>query len=415
MPPPNEQAAALLPLAVSILESWEKSDASLDDLLDQIPHHVPQRVRAGVTSVLFAYFRNRTAIEAFLRDTPYKIKPRFARIIQIALAQIFFQSALPDFAVVKMAVDYAKKRFGPTPGNLINKILRDCATQQNRMPAPTLPENVMRAWSCLIPQEAIQEIIQVFPQTPPFTFRSINQFSISAGLNITPISDTFLPPNLFYTPHTPGDILGSELFHNGHIYIQDPATFFVIHNISKTIQHPITKIHDVCAAPGGKALMLAEFLKPEQIRLSDRSEKRQKLTRQNLTRCAHLLPKTHFEISVADATHPVNDFFDLVFLDVPCSNTGVFRHRPDALYRYTPEKIDELKALQFEIIDQQSRTVAPHGYLVYSTCSIEPSENQEQAERFLATHPNFKILTQETLYPSALHDGAFCAIFQRKD
>ena len=105
--------------------------------------------------------------------------------------------------------------------------------------------------------------------------------------------------------------------------------------------------------------------------------------------------------------------FDLVLADVPCSNTGVFRHRPDALWRFSEKDLNAVVELQREILEHAARLTAPGGQLVYSTCSLEPEENILMAEYFIARHPEFSLLTGQTLLPSASADGASAFIFRR--
>ena len=107
--------------------------------------------------------------------------------------------------------------------------------------------------------------------------------------------------------------------------------------------------------------------------------------------------------------------FDLILADVPCSNSGVIRRRPDAPWRYQVKRVAELTLLQADILDSLSLLVRPGGRLLYSTCSIEPEENTRQIENFLALHPGFTLKKQALFLPSEIHDGAFGALLEKKN
>ena len=102
--------------------------------------------------------------------------------------------------------------------------------------------------------------------------------------------------------------------------------------------------------------------------------------------------------------------FDKVLVDAPCSNTGVFRRRPDARWNWTTEKLESLVKLQAEILDVAASRVRVGGKLVYSTCSNEIEENQQQVDAFLARHPEFTLgETRESIPCESGCDGAFAA------
>ncbi|MFA6716898.1 MAG: hypothetical protein WCS27_16080, partial [Victivallaceae bacterium] len=96
--------------------------------------------------------------------------------------------------------------------------------------------------------------------------------------------------------------------------------------------------------------------------------------------------------------------------DLPCTNTGVFRHKPDALWRFTEKTLTETVKLQLNILCKAAALVASGGQIVYSTCSIEYEENQGQIEKFLKNNSDFRLVRQRLLLPNKYHDGAFSAI-----
>ena len=190
-------------------------------------------------------------------------------------------------------------------------------------------------------------------------------------------------------------------FRNGEAYVQDPATSLAPSLPDYT---QINSALELCAAPGGKTLMLAEKLKRgAKLVAADRSAKRQERTRAN---CAKYGVAAEV---IAAEPRELKGSFDLVVADVPCGNSGVFRRRPDAMWRYSPERQKELAELQMSILDEAARLVSPGGQLVYSSCSIEPEEDDGLVAAFLRKHGEFRLLKSRLLLPSVVNDGAFAA------
>jgi 16S rRNA (cytosine967-C5)-methyltransferase len=119
------------------------------------------------------------------------------------------------------------------------------------------------------------------------------------------------------------------------------------------------------------------------------------------------------EVIVQDA-RVVNGGYDRVMLDAPCSNLGTLARRPDARWRKTPEQIDELAALQAELLDAAAGATAPGGVLVYSVCTISPAEGPEQVDRFRERHPAFTETSRRQTLPHVdTTDGFFIARLER--
>jgi 16S rRNA (cytosine967-C5)-methyltransferase len=166
-----------------------------------------------------------------------------------------------------------------------------------------------------------------------------------------------------------------------HAVVQDPAANMV----SVYTDVPIgTKVADLCAAPGGKLLAVSD--RPLYTLAVDRSEARLRMVRENAART-----ERHVGLAVADARRPPLRSVDVVLLDAPCTGTGTFARRPDARWRLGPESVTEMAALQAEMLVATADVVAPGGLLVYSTCSLEPEENEAQVEAFLAARPDFRV------------------------
>jgi 16S rRNA (cytosine967-C5)-methyltransferase len=149
-------------------------------------------------------------------------------------------------------------------------------------------------------------------------------------------------------------------------------------------------VADLCAAPGGKTLALASG--GAYVFAADRSLVRLKSLRDALARVGGRV-----DLAVALAQAPPLRSAPFVLLDVPCSGTGTFRRHPDARWRLTPDTLDRLVRIQKEILDRSSHLVPAGGHMVYSTCTLEPEENEEQVGGFLMRHPEFSIETTEVV------------------
>jgi len=279
---------------------------------------------------------------------------------------------------------------------------------EHKRPAPDTPEEVLpdalfAAWKATLTAEELAEQTDVLLTEPLFSFRMCRDFAPPPGASPLPGWGKFR-----YFSGSPGEVLASENFKRGEIYVQDPATSLAPSLPDYT---QIRSALELCAAPGGKTLMLAERLKPgAKLVAADRSARRQELTQANCAKYG-----ADARITVAEP-RDINGSFDLVLADVPCGNSGVFRRRPDAMWRYSPERQKELVALQRSILAEGARLTAPGGQLVYSTCSIEPEEDDENVAAFLKEHEGFELLKSRLLLPSHVNDGAFAALlFRRRD
>ncbi len=162
----------------------------------------------------------------------------------------------------------------------------------------------------------------------------------------------------------------------GDFFVQDEAAQLVAHYAAAA---PGQSVLDLAGAPGGKATHCAQLMKNQgKILAVDIAPGRLKLVRENAAR----LGISILRVQTADARAFEGDLADVVMLDAPCLGTGTLRRRPDAKWRKTPQALSELVELQRELLHAAAQKVAPGGALIYSTCSLEPEENIEQARAF---------------------------------
>ena len=184
--------------------------------------------------------------------------------------------------------------------------------------------------------------------------------------------------------------------------VQDPAQARVL---AFAAFPPGAVIWDACAGPGGKTAALS---RDHRVIASDVQGERVSPIRETMNRAATTIP-----LFVADAEKPPvrEKSLDAVLLDAPCSATGTFARHPDARWRLTPRRIASLAKVQGRLLDGVAPVVRPGGLLVYATCSLEPEENAEQVNQFLARHPEYQRSTEDlAVFPGEkASDGAYAA------
>ena len=208
------------------------------------------------------------------------------------------------------------------------------------------------------------------------------------------------------------DHLGSlPAFVRGDFYVQDLSAMQAIH--AAQIQKG-WNIIDVCAAPGGKAIHAAQLMEGTgHVQARDLTEYKVDLILDNIDRC-HV---ENVSAKVWDATVPdegANGTADLVIADLPCSGLGVLHGKPDIKYRMSQEQTQELAQLQRQILAVVQAYVRPGGRLVYSTCTVNRAENEDNVAWFAQSYPVFQKLSEQQILPDDKQDGFYIAVFDRK-
>lgn len=208
-----------------------------------------------------------------------------------------------------------------------------------------------------------------------------------------------------------GNVFRTEAFQNGHFEVQDANSQRVALLVNP---QPGERVIDACAGAGGKSLHLAALMKNKGkiISLDIYDSKLEELRRRARRAGADIIETRTIEST--KVIKRLDGSADAVLLDVPCSGLGVLKRNPDSKWKMSPEKLAELQKLQSEILNSYSRMVKPGGRLIYSTCSILPSENQLQVDAFLKSHPQWKKVSDETLTPQETgFDGFYLCHLER--
>jgi 16S rRNA (cytosine967-C5)-methyltransferase len=210
------------------------------------------------------------------------------------------------------------------------------------------------------------------------------------------------------------NVFVTDAFKDGWFEVQDASSQLVAEFLDVK---PGMKVVDTCAGAGGKTLHLASLMENKGllIAMDIYESKLKKLKVRARRNGVH-----NFDMRVIDSTKPIKKLHnkaDRVLIDAPCSGLGVLRRNPDAKWKLEPEFLDRIRGVQADVLQQYSKIVKPGGKLVYATCSVLPSENQDQVNNFLASEigKEFTFVEDKKIFAhESGYDGFYMALLERK-
>lgn len=378
-----------------------------------------------VSALFYGVLERQITLDAVL--APYlkgkKIDPPVRTILRMGLYQILFLDSVPDSAAVNESVQLCVPAKVFSAKGLVNGVLRRFLREgkpfhPQQMPpwqAYSCPEWLYRQWKADYGRETALELMQAGLGRPPVTVRvntqkmttrSFVEALQTQGVESVPCR---WAENGLLLSHT-GGVEQLPGFAEGWFYVQDSSSQLCA---SLMEAKPGQRIYDICAAPGGKSCALALEMKDQGELLSfDLYPQKVELIRKNAARlgltCIHPLL---WDASVWDQTRPLADG---VLCDLPCSGYGVLRRKPE-IRQHPKEDGAALAKLQRELLEINSRYVKPGGTLIYSTCTLSKQENQDNANWFLQSHPEFAPLPlPEELAQLGLLEGNMLTIFPHR-
>lgn len=346
-------------------------------------------------------------LESFVSKGLAKLQPWVRNLLRLSFYQLYYLDRIPAHAAVNEAVNIAKRRGHQGISGMVNGVLRNVLRRKEELILPSdlpaaarislaysHPEWLVARW---IEQygEAVAEAICQSNNEPPSVSVRVNRSKISReemlgimqgqGLEATPspvTTDGILV-------QSGGNMALTEWYSKGLISIQDESSMLVGAAVNA---HPGMKVLDCCAAPGGKTCHIAERLEGRgQVIANDIHPHKAKLIADQTQRLGLQIVETMTSDAVTLSEHFAPESFDRILLDAPCSGLGVIRRKPDLKWSKTPGDISEINAIQHALLDAVCGLLKPGGFLVYSTCTIERSENAGMVEAFLQRHPEFSL------------------------
>ncbi len=311
------------------------------------------------------------------------------------------ETRIPEHAAVNESVEGAARTEGRHVTGLVNAVLRS-ALRAGEPEPPALdedpvgrltgwgshPEWLVRRWLDRWPAETVEALVEADNRPPAVTGRVPDADdgveSARRALEGTAVEIRALEEWRGGFRLVEGD--PAELLRRvPRAVIQDPASFSVVDCVGRELRPPVA---DLCAAPGTKCLGLAARREEGSLQICADSDR----SRLDAVGEAARRAGADARLMAADARRPPlrPEGVGTLLLDVPCTGTGTLRRRPALRWRQGPKRLRSLLRLQEEILEGASPLVESGGLLVYSTCSLEPEENEEQVERFLERHPEFR-------------------------
>jgi 16S rRNA (cytosine967-C5)-methyltransferase len=400
-------------LALTALREWRTgqqfADAVLARLLRSSDLAAPDR--AFATELFYGVLRNLTLLDFWIATLRSSHLDHDARdVLRLGLYQLFLLHT-PEHAAVFETVELA----GPRARSLVNAVLRSALRRKEELLEEASAEDLSLRTSH--PQFLIDRWAQNFGSENTAALCDWNNqpAPIYARINRLRISvDEFLakqsaaeplpqPENFVRLTSIPGEALAV-----GHCYIQDPSTAAACLLLDPK---PGNKVLDACAAPGGKTAYLAELMENTgYVLASDRDAGRIRTLQENLERLGVGIAQCTQHDWDSGSTPPDWPAFDRILVDAPCSNTGVMRRRVDLRWRLTAKDFRRMQEEQLRILRATIPLLKPGGVLVYSTCSIEPEENEEVIRLITEEFPLLKAGDEVSLLPFRDgFDGAFAA------
>ena len=380
--------------------------------------------RAFVQDLVYTVLRRLRALRKALGVlVPKWPKGELEALLYVGAAQVLYMKDVPDYAAVNETVEAAKLCPQKSVAKVVNGVLHNLIRRRDEFTAllaaapieerESFPTELVRRWTARFGAENAAKLC-AWHNEPAITYLAVKPDAAATGM-----SPQFLS---LERGKRVTDVPG---FAEGKFIVQDPGTALAVDFVGAK---PGDDILDACAAPGGKTIQLA--WRGAKVTACEVNPKRRRKLEENVKRVLGSIGSVETieslesvrsvgSVGVGSEIKQSNNQtikqFSKVLVDAPCSNTGVLRRRPDARWNWSVEKLESLVKLQAEILDQVAPFVAPGGTLVYSTCSNEPEENDEQVKAFLARHPDFTLdTTRESIPFETGHDGAFAARLIRK-
>ena len=410
--------------ALLILEQCEKDKSFIDHALhnELIKSQMDVKDKALTSELVYGVIEKQLTLDFFideLSNIPInKLQSKVLNIIRMALYQIIYLDRIPDSAACNEAVILSKKFAGLKASGFVNGILRNFLRKKDELLSKLNNKPLHIRYSVskdisdmLIEQygaEKCEEILKAFNIKRPLSI-SVNTLKVKPEVLSVKLQGNIVNDDMIEVSPS-GDVRGLYGYKDGYFFVQDRSSAKAVKMLSPK---PGETVIDMCSSPGGKTFKAAILMNNEgKIFSFDISEKKKKLIEEGKSR----LGLSIIETGVKNGREFDPIFFekaDKIICDVPCSGIGVITKKPDIRYK-TKNDIEGLLNVQKDILKVASCYLKPGGDLLYSTCTLNKSENEGIIDSFLNEHLGFTLVFMQTILPDKDHDGFFISILRKK-
>jgi len=418
--------------AFDVLHRIESEGAFSSILLPIFEERLSERDRGLCHEIVLGVLRRRLYLDAIIDalagcrrlDTEVRVS------LRIGLFQMIFLDRVPSHSAINESVELIVRARKSSARAFVNAILRRYQREEvpltfsddlDRISIETShPRWLVERWSRQFGHDAAVRICEANNCQPPIAFRVLDPSVLESLRDEELVTPSVFSTDAYSTPRSAPAILTAAA--EGRIYLQETGSQVIGDYIAGVAGKNVI---DVCAAPGGKTLIIAE--RPRGLVVAgDRSDARVRLLRDTCNRfLRRIVSIVQYDAEIALPFRRRS--LDVVFVDAPCTGTGTIAHNPEIRYSVTEERIAEASRKQLRILENASELVSEGGRLVYSTCSLERDENEHVCDVFIKDRDEFETVTpglppafitgegNARMMPH-LHkmDGYFVAEFRRK-
>lgn len=442
-------------IAYTVLKDWKPKGSFAGDRLEGLlrTQNVSPQDRRLTTELVFGVIRRQATLDAILKPHVargrQKVEAGLWTLLRLGTYQLTFLSGMAEHAAVHETVELAKAQNARWEG-FTNAVLRKVAasltdavlstptadgiplpdgryrlSEKKIFPNPeedpagyfaeafSFPAWIAKRWGDRFEPEELFDLGRHFNAIAPLMLR-VNRLKTTRDAMLEQLQTAGIKAKAGKHPDSirlkdAQRVYDLPGFSEGLLTIQDETA---MHASTLLAPQSGMRVLDLCAAPGTKTSHLAEVMGDNgEIIATDISRTRLKRVEENISRLG--LTSVHTHVITPNGEQLPEGDFDAILLDVPCSNTGVLGKRPEARWRITPADIEELSKTQLKLLQQSLDRLRPGGRVVYSTCSIEPEENEQIVQAALADRDGFRLAESHLFIPGDPSDGGFQALIER--
>ncbi|MFD2661029.1 16S rRNA (cytosine(967)-C(5))-methyltransferase RsmB [Paenibacillus thailandensis] len=409
-PKPRSARELALDTLLKVAETGAYSNLQLNRALQEA--QLSKADAALVTELVYGTIQRQKTLDYWLAQFAAKglgkLEPWVLQLLRLSLYQLLYLDRIPPHAAVNEAVAIAKRRGHQGISGMVNGMLRSIVRRRSELvpeaisganeaeriaTAHSYPEWLAKRWIDRYGEDAAERIC-ASGNEPPHASLRVNRLKNDAAQVLAELqADGYeadrspAAPQVGIVVRRGGNMADTAGYREGRWTVQDESSMLVAQVVAPK---PGMQVLDCCAAPGGKSTHLAELMEGKgKVWANDIHPHKLQLIEAQVAR----LGLANVEAIIGDAAKLGERFapesLDAVLLDAPCSGLGVIRRKPEIKWTKSPEDVEAIAEIQKRLLDAVAVLVKPGGTLVYSTCTIEPKENERQVERFLREHPEY--------------------------